>query len=154
MTTFRFLQASDLGRLRTDWEELFLLQYQQGLSLRAPTDGFDLWLASIEPLLGRYAVVAGAEKDGEIVAFVAGRFRNAVPYLGGQSAGYVSEVFTRDAFRNHGLGAQLLDMVVDWFRLQGISRVELHVAAGNPNGLRFYQRHGWKTELLQLVLDT
>ena len=152
MISARFLESSELDRLRPDWEQLYAMQYEQGLTLRVPIDGFELWVGSIEAQLGRFAVVAVAEESGEIAGFVAARFRTALPYLGGQPIGYVSEVFTKATFRNLGVAARLLDMVVDWFRQQGIKRLELHVAVNNADGLRFYERHGWRAELMQLVL--
>ena len=34
---------------------------------------------------------------------------------------------------------------------QQITRVELQVVAGNPDGIRFYRQLGWHEELLQMV---
>lgn len=54
--------------------------------------------------------------------------------------GYIDQMFVRPAYREHGVGAQLLRLCEDWFREQGIGHVLLH---GAPKALRFYAREGY-----------
>ena len=121
---------------------------------RSEDDAYQAWLQSMAPFLGRFANIVVAEMDGKIVAFVAGRIRTLPPYFGSQTIGAISEVFVSAELRGGGIGRRLLNFAMEWFRDQGIDRVELQVVAGNPDGIRFYQQLGWHEELRQMVFDT
>src|SRR5207302_9371064 len=97
-------------------------------------------------------VIVG-EVNGEIVAFVAGRIRTLPPYFGAAPVGHISEVFVTEQHRSGGLGRRVLAAALEWFTQQQITRVELQVVAGNPDGIRFYRQLGWHEELLQMVWD-
>ena len=150
----RHAASTDMERIKPLWHALYQHQLQHGMRLRLPDDAYEAWLKSIVPFLGRFASVVVAEQHGDIVAFVAGRLRTLPPYFGAATVGYISEVFVRDSHRNAGLGRRLLEFALDWFRAQQITRVELQVVAGNPDGIRFYRQLGWHEELLQMVWDT
>ncbi len=54
--------------------------------------------------------------------------------------GYIDQMYVRPAFRDRGLGSQLMRRCEDWFRQQGIAHSLLHAA---PRALRFYAREGY-----------
>ena len=122
--------------------------------LLLPEGAFDEWVKSVTPFLGRFATVVIAEKHDEMVAFVAGRVRTLPPYFGSATIGAISEVFVSESHRGGGIGRRLLALALDWFHAQKITRVELQVVAGNPDGIQFYRQLGWHEELLQMVWDT
>jgi GNAT superfamily N-acetyltransferase len=105
------------------------------------------------PALGRFSVVALAERDGVAVGFVAGRVRALPVWFGGGAAGFISDVYVSDSERGSGIGRRVLAFALDWFARQGLSRVELQVLAGNQDAVRFYRELGWHEELVQMVWD-
>jgi GNAT superfamily N-acetyltransferase len=145
--------AEDMDRIKPLWHALYKHQFEHGMLLRLPEDAFEAWLKSIVPFLGRFASVVVAELHGEIVGFVAGRLRTLPPYFGTATIGTISEVFVSESLRGGGIGRQLLAFALEWYKAQQITRVELQVVAGNPDGIRFYRRLGWHEELLQMVWD-
>ncbi len=147
----RHATDQDLDRIQPLWQALYDHQFEHGMLLRLPENAYDAWLKSIRPFLGRFANVVLAEIDGEIVGFVAGRVRTLPPYFGSATIGAISEVFVSDRHRSRGIGQRLLAFAVQWFEDQRITRVELQVVAGNPDGIRFYRKLGWHEELLQMV---
>jgi GNAT superfamily N-acetyltransferase len=150
----RHATAADLDRIQPLWHALYQHQFEHGMLLRLPDGAYEAWLKSIAPFLGRFATVVVAELNGEIIAFVAGRIRTLPPYFGAATIGTISEVFVDDSHRGAGVGRRLLTFALDWFREQQITRIELQVVAGNPDGIRFYRQLGWHEELLQMVWDT
>jgi GNAT superfamily N-acetyltransferase len=150
----RHATADDLDRIKPLWQALYQHQSEHGMLLRLPEGAYDAWLKSITPLLGRFANVVVAEKNCDILGFVAGRVRTLPPYFGSAAIGAISEVFIADAYRGAGIGRRLLAFSLEWFQAQQITRVELQVVAGNPDGIRFYRQLGWHEELLQMVWDT
>src|SRR5215475_4171524 len=149
----RHAEADDFDRIKPLWIALYQHQYEHGMLLRLPEGAYDAWLKSILPFLGRFASVVIAERNGEILGFVAGRIRTLPPYFGSAAIGAISEVFISDAYRGAGIGRRLLAFSLQWFEAQQITRVELQVVAGNPDGIRFYHQLGWREELLQMVWD-
>jgi GNAT superfamily N-acetyltransferase len=143
--------VEDLDRIQPLWHALYHHQFEHGMLLPLPEGAYDAWLKSIQPFLGRFANVVLAEINGEIVGFVAGRIRTLPPYFGSATIGAISEVFVSDQHRSGGIGRRLLAFALQWFKDQQITRVELQVVAGNPDGIRFYRQLGWHEELLQMV---
>jgi len=147
----RHATVEDLDRIQPMWQALYQHQFEHGMLLRLPDGAYDAWLKSIQPFLGRFASVVLAELNGEMVGFVAGRIRTLPPYFGSATIGAISEVFVSNQHRSRGIGQRLLAFALEWFAEQQITRVELQVVAGNPDGIRFYRQLGWHEELLQRV---
>ena len=66
------------------------------------------------------------------------------PHFGFERVGFIGEVFVADGKRSAGLGARMLARAMEWYRENGINRVELQVVTGNPDAVRFYERLGWR----------
>lgn len=143
--------SGDLRDLETSWNQLYAQQVQEGLRASIPADGFRLWSDSFSSVLGRFACLFVAERDGILVGFAAGRLRSLLPHFGGTPAGYISEVFVQPDQRGQGIGAALLETAGDWFRKEGVQRLELNVVANNVRALSFYRKMGWTAELIQMV---
>ena len=151
--TLRNAVPEDLERIQPLWHALYQHQSEHGMLLRLPEGAYQAWLQSITPFLGRFANVVVAELNGEIIGFVAGRIRTLPPYFGSSTIGAISEVFVSESHRSGGIGRRLLAFALEWFQAQQITRVELQVVAGNPDGIRFYKQLGWHPELVQMVWD-
>lgn len=150
----RHASAEDLERVKPLWHLLYEHQFDHGMLLRLPEGAYEAWRQSIEPFMGRFANVVIAELNGDVIGFVAGRVRTLPPYFGSAAVGYISEVFVSESHRGGGIGRHLLAFALEWFREQGLTRIELQVVAGNPDGIRFYRQLGWHEELVQMVWDT
>jgi GNAT superfamily N-acetyltransferase len=147
----RLATPDEIPRLEPLWRELYAHQAGHGMLLQLPESAFDAWVASIAPFVGRFAVVVVALDGREAVGFVAGRVRSLPPYFGAGQVGAIGEVYVREHHRGGGLGRRLVERAVEWYRENGLSRVELQVVAGNPEAVRFYERIGWTQELVQMV---
>ncbi len=141
----------DLDCLEPLWNELYAHQRAHGMLLDIPPNGFALWRQSLVDILGRFAAVWLARQESALSGFIACRLRNVPSYLGGGLAGFISEVYVRDAYRGQGVSRQLLGAVHAWLRARDIRRAELQVLAGNPAALAAYEHMGWKAELVQMV---
>ena len=84
------------------------------------------------------------EVDGEAVGLSRGDVLSEDPIFrlrDDHRCGYVDQMFVRPAYRQQGVGAQLLEMCEGWFREQGIGHCLLHAA---PRAVRFYARIGYQ----------
>lgn len=66
----------------------------------------------------------------------------------GGVVGLVEDMVVRDAHRNQGVGARLLQEAEVWARGRGLSRLQLLTDDGNRGALRFYERQGWQSTRL------
>ena len=153
-TSIRFASPEELDRLENLWKALYEHQTIHGMQIQLPANVFPAWVSGIAPLLGRFAFVVVAEDQGAFVGFVAGRVRMLPPHFGLERVGFIGEVFVAQERRSQRLGERLLARAVEWYRENNVQRVELQVVADNPDGLRFYERLGWRRELVQLTFDT
>jgi len=57
--------------------------------------------------------------------------------------GFIGELFVEESFRRHGIGAMLVDDAHGFFKRKKIQQVELLVAHGSQNTLRFWEKQGY-----------
>lgn len=83
-----------------------------------------------------------AESDGKVVGTVSCRIRDTSPRehdLIGKEA-YVHNLYVDPAYRKRGIGRALMDVLLDWCKGNGYSRVALRASAmGRP----LYERMGF-----------
>lgn len=83
-----------------------------------------------------------AEEDGEIISQVCIQKIDKIPRpidLHPQM-GYITNVYTRPAYRNQGIGAKLMTLASDWARSEGLESLVLWPAKGRE---AFYERAGF-----------
>jgi ribosomal protein S18 acetylase RimI-like enzyme len=95
-----------------------------------------------------------AEADGEIVAS-GGLVIHAIPptayNLAGQE-GYIMNMYTQPEWRRQGIGAAILQAILDYLQAQDIPLVSLHAT---PDGRRLYARCGFEpTNEMRLHFET
>jgi GNAT superfamily N-acetyltransferase len=95
-------------------------------------------------LASRAVRVFLAEVDGQPVGLSRGDVLTTDPIFrlrDDHRCGYIDQMFVQAAYRDRGVGAQLLRLCEDWFREQGIGHCLLHAA---PKAVRFYARIGYQ----------
>jgi GNAT superfamily N-acetyltransferase len=87
-------------------------------------------------------VVDHPSEAGRLVAIGAGTISRRLPSPGnpGGRIGYVQWMSTDPAWRRRGFARQIMLALLEWFRENGASSVELHAA---PLGERLYQELGF-----------
>lgn len=146
--------GDDVPGLESLWLAFYQDQKRRGMLLDLPSDAFTHWTKSYLPILGRFGCLFVAEKNREMVGFLAGRVRSLPPYFGGAQAGFISDVYVADADRGHGVGRRLVLLATRWFQELGVTRVELQVIVNNTPARDFYRQLGWSEELVQMVWDS
>lgn len=149
--TIRSAMPDELSRIEPLWIALYEYQKAKGMLLELPVDAYQKWMDSIRPVMGRFACVFLAESYGDGIGFLAARIRAIPPWFGAGQTGFISDVYVDDRHQSKRVGEQLLVRAAEWFREQGIDRIELQVIANNTRARKFYARHGWREELVQMV---
>lgn len=91
-----------------------------------------------------------AEMDGHIVGYIAG----TVKILENKKldrAGYISNWYVSDGYRHKGVGKQLWDELVAYFKEQKCTHLLLDIWAENTTAHETYKRMGFIEEQINLV---
>ena len=83
-----------------------------------------------------------AEKDGQLISqiFVRRVVKVPKPDRLHDEYGYVTNVYTKPAFRNQGIGSKLMKHVLNWAKAQDL---EFLVVWPGEESIRFYERAGF-----------
>lgn len=68
-------------------------------------------------------------------------------------AGELYAIYVDAAQWGHGIGAELIEGAQEALRKTGFDEAVLWVLFGNDQACRFYERHGWQTDGVQVVKD-
>ncbi|MDH5570133.1 MAG: GNAT family N-acetyltransferase [Gammaproteobacteria bacterium] len=136
-------------------ERLFsdLYQYMSGtgLQMQIVEDGASIWRSSIEKLTGgRYGMLYAAISDEKVIGFAHGSIRYSAEFMGGLKVGHITHLFVLPDYRKTGIGNDLISYLEKWFLSKDVHSYELQVLCDNTLGINFWERNGYKKELLQM----
>ena len=77
-----------------------------------------------------------AEENGQIIGTVIGGFDGR--------RGLIYHLAVAASFRGRGIGSRLMEEVETRMRAKGCLRCYLLVTADNPEGMAYYEKHGWE----------
>ncbi len=107
--------------------------------------------AYLRTLMSRDDALAVVARDAdEVIGYAVGRISTLPPFFEHRYRGYIHDVFTKEQFRRTGVGRRLVEELFAWFRLHGVSVIELTVAANNTDALPFWERLGFQTYMHQM----
>lgn len=121
--------------------------------ISSPREDFDAAFASIVSTglgEGRWTVWV-AEHEGEIVAHAFVGLIDKIPRplpTSSRWLGYLTNMYTKPAFRSRGLGGRVLEAAKEWAKDDD---VELLVVWPSDESVSFYRRHGFVGEREPLV---
>lgn len=84
-----------------------------------------------------------AESNGAIVGYANGYLISSPAIFVAQKKGYIDELGIAEASRKNRIGKAMLDALIEWFKSQGIEKVELKVDARNAAGISFWRKNGF-----------
>lgn len=102
----------------------------------------DRWHAFFEDHIGTDYVCWVAEEAGNIVShvYIGMLEKMPLPGAGRDWIGYVANVFTLPAYRNHGIAAELMDTVQDWARTNSF---EILFVLPGEQSVPFFERQAF-----------
>jgi ribosomal protein S18 acetylase RimI-like enzyme len=83
------------------------------------------------------------DECGDLPGMLIVRIDQSPPILCETERAEITDLGVRESERRRGIANLLLDAALDWIRASGVERVEVHVAAGNPEGQGFWRARGF-----------
>ena len=149
----RLAQQSDVAGISQMWARMVERHAQlDATTFRPAADGAELYARFIEDRLeDAYARILVAEVDGELVGYISGGIADINSQLfEAQRCGLITELFVCAGQRRQGIGSQLVERLMLWFRACDVSRFEWYTSAQNPAALAFWRAMGGEAYLLRM----
>ncbi|MFZ4814774.1 MAG: GNAT family N-acetyltransferase [Phototrophicaceae bacterium] len=150
-------RRGDVGEIAELWAAL--VDAHQTLDPRLPRpliDGRERYARMIFDRLDTPTMAAwvAVNHRGLIVGYVLVFIIDLVvePFIPEQ-AGLIADLYVQPEVRQQGIGTQLVQASLDWFKKQGIKTVEWEVAAHNHAGRAFWERIGGRALMTRMRLD-
>jgi len=100
------------------------------------------------------AKVAVVQVGSDIVASGYARIESSKPQNISERHSYLGFMYVTPQWRGQQLNKLILDDLIDWSREQGITTCILDVYASNEAAIKAYRKVGFKTNLLEMVLES
>jgi ribosomal protein S18 acetylase RimI-like enzyme len=94
-----------------------------------------------------------ADDSGCLLGFLMAEVNTYPPIYVHKQFGYIGTISVTESAWRKGIGRLLLDAALDWFRAQGLQRVECSVAVENPVSQGFWKGRGFRGFMETHVLD-
>lgn len=94
-----------------------------------------------------------AEIDDKIVGHIMGTIQSRPPVFKSLRFGYVQDIAVRSAFRRRGVGTQLFEHLVQWYKSESVHRIELDVVTANDVSNSFWKKVGCRDLMTRYSLD-
>lgn len=143
--------ARDIKEILPVWGELAVHHAGLDPAFTPSVDWPHEYGAYLRTLIGRDDALAVIARDGdELVGYAVGRITHLPPFFEHRRRGYIHDVYVRMPHRHRGIGRRLINEILAWCARQGVTVVELTVAANNQEGESFWRKLGFKTYMLQM----
>lgn len=149
----RLATTADLEAIGELWEQL--VAYHRALSVdlpRASENGAALYARRLSDRLDdTHARILVAEHQGTITGYVFGVIVDLVPEVFlEEQAGFIADIFVLPQFRKQGVGRDLVEAMLEWFGMKGITYYEWYVAAANHEARAFWEKIGGRQVMLRM----
>jgi GNAT superfamily N-acetyltransferase len=140
--TIRIARTGDIPRMGELLGDLFSLESDFAPNNENQARGLGMLVN--EPSGTSHALVAVHE--GTVVGMAT--IQTLISTAEGGRVGLVEDVIVDREFRGRGIGALLLEHIVEWGRSRNLKRLQLLADRDNHHALIYYAKHGWNTTSL------
>jgi ribosomal protein S18 acetylase RimI-like enzyme len=84
------------------------------------------------------ALILVAEEADRIVGYVMGYIKRRPPIFKVQRCGEITDIFVSEAYRRKGVGQELVDGLIKWFKSKAVEYVEVKVDVRNKAAVDFW----------------
>lgn len=131
--------VEDVGQLSNMYCEMYDILFSYGMPYRLNEETIEEVLTLL--LKARTSKYFVAEKDGELVGFVAVdvvRMDRKLSYDENNIMGHIKDIYVSSSISRAGIGTRLLSMAEDWARDNGATIIECNVIVNNEPAHNFW----------------
>lgn len=142
----RVCQKRDFMYLKEIYLECVEFHQKNGYFLKKLPDAPEIFLQYVEELMeSADALVLVAAGDKGVMGYCISKVGEKPPVYADVRYGLIDNLAVAEEYQRKGVGEQLFQESVNWFKEKGLSRIELEVAVFNPKSVNFWKKMGFKT---------
>ena len=153
----RKAKEDDLGAICALWFEMMNYHLAQDRRFAIAHDAstiFTNWVKGLlqEPESGYIAV---AEEKGAIEGYILGQIEQLPPVYSIQKIGVIRDVCVLQGARHHGLGTQMFQHSLGWFKNRKVGAIWVRIPVGNIIAGKFWETQGFSpfTTVFRMEFD-
>jgi ribosomal protein S18 acetylase RimI-like enzyme len=136
------------------WDELMDFHRARDPIFTRSHNGSDIFARFVtENIRNDAACVLVATVDGKIVGYCQGMLDRHPPALAESDFGQILDFGVTADYRRAGIGAQMFQTLCEWFRREGIRRIEVRHSTYNEIGACFWPKMGFQPYLQTLFME-
>ena len=93
-----------------------------------------------------------AIEDNKIVGFITGEIFKKKAWYNVQ-LGEINNIFVLEEYRQKGIGKKLVKTMIDTFKQEGITNIDLYTFGNNIDAIKFYEKIGFKKYNVQMLYE-
>ena len=139
------------------WREMIpmfngLYEYLErfNLMIKPKANGAELWLKSLENVVGKTNIVIGAVDNGKLVGYFHSALKILPVYLEGGFVGIMLSMFVLPEYRKQSVAEQMYEKSYEWLTAHGVSSIEMQPMANNLRITEYWLARGYEKEIIQL----
>ena len=101
----------------------------------------------------RSVFLVAAHPSGTIVGFLVGTVEREIPIYRTKEFGFIHDMWVEPQYRNEGLARQMVMLAVERFRAMGMKQVRGETAAANDPARGLFERCGFRTGAIEMLLE-
>lgn len=136
------------------WEELMDFHCMKDPFFTRARNGSDLFRRFVEDNIRSDAacVLVATVEDG-VVGYCQGMLERHPPAIAKPEYGQILDFMVTAQHRRSGIGGRMFEALREWFRSQGIHRIEVRHSTFNELAARFWPRMGFQPYLQTLFIE-
>jgi ribosomal protein S18 acetylase RimI-like enzyme len=94
-----------------------------------------------------------AEIDDKIVGSGYARIEEAQQFLNHRQFAYLGFMYTIPAYRGRGINRKIIEALINWSSLKGITEIRLEVYYLNDAAIRAYEKAGFSRHMIEMRME-
>ena len=109
---------------------------------------------NLEKILGkRNSKVLLAKDKNKILAYGIAFIEKPKAYVKPKKIGHLADLYVKKEYRNKGIGRQMFNKFLEWFKSHKIKHVELTVDTKNKIAIKAFKKYGFSERRKRMRLD-
>ena len=151
---FRPAKIEDLPAIKELWKEMMDFHRERDEYFSRSPEGHERFGEYVRRNIESPEwLVMVAIDDAKVVGFSMGTIESYPPVFQHAHHGFIADIVVNESFRRQGIGSQLFDRMIPWFREQSVTRIEIEVASANEVSQAFWNRMGFREYMKKMVLE-
>lgn len=139
------------------WREMLpmfdgLYEYLErfNLMIKPKPNGAELWLKSLENVVGKTSIIIGAVDDGKLAGYFHAGLKILPIYLEGGYIGIMFSMFVLPEYRKQNVAEDMYEKAYQWLIAHNVSSIETQPMANNNRIIEYWTNKGFEKEIVQI----